>query len=199
MEFKEKINTWIKERPSKWGGRLKLFKDLKTNQRANWLILLLEGLLALYVLNAFWGCPCAFRTCSLQHMSSPGVVDWEASNLDCSYVQEYLSKQKPGLPEKYIPQKTFNVTYGINGVNQTLQVLDTQKEPLIEKECPSCPDCKACPQCPTPPPCPDAIYLNPQQEKEILNLRMPHTAAPCQNAYYECKKDVLEILKLKRE
>jgi hypothetical protein len=51
-----------------------------------------ETLLVLWIVNSVYDCPCAIRTCSMQHYDSSGIMLWEAKNLDCSYVQEYLKK-----------------------------------------------------------------------------------------------------------
>jgi hypothetical protein len=89
-----KGNKWKKylnSRLNKWGSRWKLYADLNTNRKANWLILAAETIVVIWLLASVVGCPCSYRTCGIRHLDVENRVDWEAYNLDCDYVENYTA------------------------------------------------------------------------------------------------------------
>ena len=88
------IKEYLKGRPKKWAERMDLVDDKALNRKINYGILLVETLFILYAVNAWYDCPCAFRTCGIKHYGPDGVtLKWTAENLDCGYVEQYLSSQ----------------------------------------------------------------------------------------------------------
>ena len=87
----DKLKKYWKGRKEKWGKKWYLFKDVGKNRKANWIVLLLETVVILYLVSSVWGCSCAYATCGIKHYAG-AVMDWEADGLDCFYVQDYISK-----------------------------------------------------------------------------------------------------------
>lgn len=85
------LKKYWKGRKKKWGSRWYLFTDIKKNQKANWIVLIAETIVVIYLVLGLMGCPCALRTCGIKSYQMDGkTIKWEAENLDCDYVQSYL-------------------------------------------------------------------------------------------------------------
>ena len=112
MDYKKFIEARLK----KWGELRRYVNDNGINKKINWVVLALETLFILYALNSWYGCPCSFRTCELKEFQPDGItLKWEAYNLDCDYVQNYLSQQSGGSytnnPDNWVkPEDMQNIT-----------------------------------------------------------------------------------------
>ena len=96
------LKDYLRGRTEKWGKLRNLHDNPKTNRRLNYTYLLIETLIVFYLINAVYECPSALRTCGLKHYQPDGeTLKWEANNLDCPYVQEYIDKEKAYLKGGY--------------------------------------------------------------------------------------------------
>ena len=95
MKKKSKgLKGYLAERKNRLSQRMNLVDNKKVNRGLNWGILIIETLFIIYALNAVYGCPCAYRTCSIKHyMPGSDALEWEANNLDCGYTQDYLERE----------------------------------------------------------------------------------------------------------
>lgn len=66
----------------------------------------------------------------------------------------------------------------------------------------NCPKCHVCPKCQVCLPktiCPKCLPITENQKKELLGLRCKYSEAPIfQHGYSNCRRDVIEILGLKK-
>lgn len=66
---------------------------------------MLETVTIIYIVYYLPNCPCALRTCGLKHYTIPEklgaeqTVDWEASNLDCGFVENYTHNIQVAMTE----------------------------------------------------------------------------------------------------
>jgi len=89
------IMKYLKSRPNKWANVRDFVDDPKLNRKLNYTILLLEFLFIVYAINSVYDCPCAYRTCGIKHYdTNTRQMDWEASNLDCKFVQDYIARNR---------------------------------------------------------------------------------------------------------
>jgi hypothetical protein len=106
------MKQWIKKRVEKAKNLKNYTENKKLNQKINVTILIIELLFMLWAVNTLYGCPCALRTCDLRSYTPEGGLRWEATNLDCAYVQKHLNTPTIiayDLEELHIPNTTIQV------------------------------------------------------------------------------------------
>ena len=86
------LTEYLKNRLVMWGNRRHLFENSKYNKLFNWLIFIFEVVMLVWILSSVISCPCAVRTCGMKFYDCKnGAVNFEANNLDCSYVKDYIN------------------------------------------------------------------------------------------------------------
>lgn len=120
--MKKEIQKYLEGRPEKWGKLRNLYNNPNLNRKANWLILALETLFVLYVINAWYGCPCAFIECGIKHYDERGNIDWEYSTPNCTFTREYIKKQNQDFLKGQNPDNWLTNDQIINQTNQTQKI-----------------------------------------------------------------------------